>query len=130
MTADWKKTPLERATRREDLKALRAQIKALEEKLHDALQNKKFYAERAQALAGALGESTKAARRYDALRLKGVLVDHNGEFKFLQGKDLDAFWDALDHRQHHILNESMMRQMMANVIFTSPGGQWLVSAEL
>lgn len=129
MTADWKKKPLDRAKPRDDIKALRAEIKALNENLANARANMKFYAERAQALASELEKNSKDSRRYDALRMKGVLVDHDGEFKFLQGKDLDAFWDGRDER-HRIVNESMMQVVMQKALIGGLPNQWVLSAEL
>lgn len=129
MTADWKKKPLDRAKPRDDIKALRAEIKALNENLAHARANMKFYAERAQTLASALENNSKESRRYDALRMKGVLVDYDGEFKFLQGKDLDAFWDGRDEH-HRIVNQSMMQVVMQKALIGGLPNQWILSAEL
>ncbi len=43
MTAEWKKSPLERAKRRDDLKALQAKVKELESKLESAHVNSQYY---------------------------------------------------------------------------------------
>lgn len=91
MTADWKKSPLERAKRRDDLKALQAKVKELEEKLGAAQADKRWLQSLYEQARETVSELRPGNYNYGLLRARGVLLEDGGEFKHLQDEDLDKF---------------------------------------
>lgn len=91
MTAEWKKSPLERAKRRDDLKALQAKVKDLESKLESAQADKRWLQSLYEQARETVSELRPGNYNYGLLRERGVLLEDGGEFKHLQGEDLDKF---------------------------------------
>ncbi len=98
MTAEWKKSPLERAKPREDFKTLQAKVKDLENKLGSAQSDLRWAAGVTAELRKQVRETRDYQTKYEHLRKHGVLFETDGEFKHLQGEDLDRFLEPLTSR--------------------------------
>jgi len=127
MTAEWKKSAIERTKRKNDLAQAQAELKMLKEQYADAKQAARFYKDEYDRARKLLHEQYKELSRYDALRSVGVLIELDGEFKYLQGKDLDAFWEERDRRRNMYFEQSVLSTMQS---VATPGSNWVAQAEL
>ncbi len=95
MTADWKKKPLERTQQRDSLKAANATIKALQQQI-DALKSDlkwtKLVVEQERERAN-IAQVERNNYRY--LRDMGVMIEDEGQFKYLKGEELDAYFTSM-----------------------------------
>lgn len=91
MTADWKKPPLQRGKRYSDIQRLQARVKELEDALEVNHTRHTVDKELLAQLRKVAKERLDQSNNYRALRRTGVMLEHEGEFKFLEGDDLDKF---------------------------------------
>lgn len=91
MTADWKKKPLDKAKPRDNLKEAHAANKELMRKL-DALKHDLNWTKGVVESVRKERDEYRVQRdNYLYLRNIGVLVEVEGEFKYLQDENLDTF---------------------------------------
>ncbi len=91
MTADWKKKPLERGKRYSDIQRLQARVKELEASLELNNAQRKSDQIRLAEVTRIARERLESSNRYAELRRYGVMIEDEGQFKFLKGEDLDEF---------------------------------------
>ncbi len=95
MTADWKKKPLERTQQRDSLKAANATIRALQQQiaaLKSDLKWTRLIVEQEQKRAERAGTEQS---NYRYLRDMGVMIEDEGQFKYLKGEELDAYFTSM-----------------------------------
>ena len=92
MTAEWKKPPLDRAQKKDELKRLREEVAVLREYHKVLTSGEQWLRSTVIELRKECARTVAAADRYAYLRAVGVLVEQDGEFKYLQGDELDALF--------------------------------------
>lgn len=100
--AQWKETPRDRAfgvPRHSDIEKLQMQVADLMARLTQQVQRNEIWQDRVSQLKEQIDAQSKRAmaladihRAYKFLRITGVVMEHEGEFKHLQGEDMDKFF--------------------------------------
>jgi hypothetical protein len=96
--AQWKQSPRERVFNEDPRDKLNRELStalaAATEKIERYKDKQAMYEDRLTGANRELDEAGKVRAAYRFLRNKGVVVEHNEEFKHLQGDDMDAFFDV------------------------------------
>ena len=132
MTADWKKKPLERAKPRDDLKALQAKVKVLEGTLEAHKADNRWLRGLYEQARESMSELRGGHYNYGLLRERGVLLEEGGEFKYLQGDDLDNFLGTLSGASTYTfsggsIHGSMIRNPSVTIYQTPKSAQSLAN---
>lgn len=94
--AQWKQDPRERAFGKDQREVLNDQLTAALKQANDAIASQKCridsLRDALQAKQDRIGELYKFREAYVQLRAKGVVLEHNEEFKHLQNEDMDEFF--------------------------------------
>lgn len=100
--AQWKETPRDRAygtPRHSDIEKLNMQVADMMTRLDLQLQKTEMWQHRVEHLKERISEQAQQLmklddihRAYKFLRITGVVMEHEGEFKHLKGEDMDAFF--------------------------------------
>lgn len=100
--AQWKETPRDRAygvPRHSDIEKLNMQVADMMTRLDLQLQKTEMWQSRVEQLKKRISEQAQQLtklddihRAYKLLRITGVVLEHEGEFKHLQGEDMDKFF--------------------------------------
>lgn len=94
--AQWKQDPRERAFGKDPRDVLNEELTAALKKANDIIQQQNSrFAEVTQYLAQKqkqVRELYEFGTAYRVLRNTGVVMEHGGEFKHLQGEDMDKFF--------------------------------------
>lgn len=94
--AQWKKDPRERAFGKDPREVLNDELTAALKKANDIIhqQNRRieYMKEQSRSMQDRLSRIYEFRAAYLALRSKGVVMEHGGEFKHLQGEDMDTFF--------------------------------------
>lgn len=100
--AQWKETPRDRAfgvPRHSDIEKLQMQVADLMARLTQQVQKNEIWLDRVSQLKEQIDTQSKRLtaladihRAYKFLRITGVVMEHEGEFKHLQGEDMDKFF--------------------------------------
>lgn len=94
--AQWKKDPRERAFGKDPREVLNDELTAALKKANDIIhqQNRRIehMKDQTRSMQDRLSRIYEFRTAYLALRNTGVVMEHGGEFKHLQGKDMDKFF--------------------------------------
>lgn len=94
--AQWKKDPRERAFGKDPREVLNDELTAALKKANDIIhqQNRRieYMKEQSRSMQDRLSRIYEFRAAYLALRNTGVVMEHGGEFKHLQGEDMDKFF--------------------------------------
>lgn len=94
--AQWKKDPRERAFGKDPREVLNDELTAALKKANDIIhqQNRRieYMKEQSRSMQDRLSRIYEFRAAYLALRSTGVVMEHGGEFKHLQGEDMDKFF--------------------------------------
>lgn len=91
MTAEWKKKPLERGKRYSDIQRLQARVKELEVALQDTADLYRLKKDELAHVTKIAKDRIDASDKYNTLRRNGVMIEDEGQFKYLKGDELDEF---------------------------------------
>lgn len=95
--AQWKQSPRERVFNEDPRDKLNRELSIAlaeaTEKIERHKHKQSMYEDRLTRANRELDEAGKVRAAYRFLRNKGVVMEHNEEFKHLQGDDMDAFFD-------------------------------------
>lgn len=112
MTAEWKKKPLERGKRYSDIQRLQARVKVLEGTLEAHKADNRWLRGLYEQARESMSELRGGHAAYMALRERGVLLEDGGEFKYLQGEDLDKFLNTLYNASTYTFSGGSIRGNM------------------
>ena len=94
--AQWKKDPRERTFGKDPREVLNDELTAALKKANDIIhqQNRRieYMKEQSRSMQDRLSRIYEFRAAYLALRSAGVVMEHGGEFKHLQGEDMDTFF--------------------------------------
>lgn len=100
--AQWKQKPIDRAygtPRHSDIEKLNMQVADLMARLDLQLQKTEMWQSRVEQLKERVSEQAQQLKKlhdihraYKFLSITGVVMEHDGEFKHLQGEDMDKFF--------------------------------------
>ena len=94
--AQWKKDPRERAFGKDPREVLNDELTAALKKANDIIhqQNRRieYMKDQTRSMQDRLSRIYEFRTAYLALRNTGVVMEHGGEFKHLQGEDMDKFF--------------------------------------
>ena len=94
--AQWKKDPRERTFGKDPREVLNDELTAALKKANDIIhqQNRRidYMKDQTRSMQDRLSRIYEFRTAYLALRNTGVVMEHGGEFKHLQGEDMDKFF--------------------------------------
>ena len=94
--AQWKKDPRERAFGKDPREVLNDELTAALKKANDIIHQQNRHIEhmkdQTRSMQDRLSRIYEFRTAYLALRNTGVVMEHGGEFKHLQGEDMDKFF--------------------------------------
>lgn len=128
--AQWKKDPRERAFGKDPREVLNDELTAALKKANDIIhqQNRRidYMKEQSRSMQDRLSRIYEFRTAYLALRNTGVVMEHGGEFKHLQGEDMDKFFgiemgpvrtDSLKAMVNEQLNAQFQKALQQSMLY-------------